>query len=461
MAGMKFLVLGDGLLGKEIVRQTNWHYLSRKKDNFNISDIDSFVELFDDYDTIINCIANTKTYSKDRDQHWMVNVQFVNDLINYCNKSSTKLVHISSDYIYSGSENNASECDVPVHTNNWYGYTKLLSDGLVQLLSKDHLICRCMHKDNPFPYNEAWVDQVGNFDYVDVIASKIIDLVKLNSKGIFNVGTDLKSIYDLAIKTKNVTPIFAPSEAPKNISMDVSKLDRELSKKSPFFSVAIPTYGYNGKGTDFLEHSFNILVSQKFKDFEVVVSDHSVDDTIKNMCIKWKSKLNIFYIRNEKGRGIISPNLNSALQNCKGKWIKILFQDDFLFDTLSLEKQYNFIKSNNGMKWFATRFCHSSDGKNFYRDFYPQWVDNIWTGNNLIGCPSVITIKSDSLLLFDENLNWLMDCEYYQRMFLKCGKPLVLGEFTVVNRTNQDRLTNSIPESQKISEYEKLNKIYA
>jgi len=153
--------------------------------------------------------------------------------------------------------------------------------------------------------------------------------------------------------------------------------------------------------------------------------------------------------------------LNSALQNCKGKWIKILFQDDFLFDTLSLEKQYNFIKSNNGMKWFATRFCHSSDGKNFYRDFYPQWVDNIWTGNNLIGCPSVITIKSDSLLLFDENLNWLMDCEYYQRMFLKCGKPLVLGEFTVVNRTNQDRLTNSIPESQKISEYEKLNKIYA
>ena len=27
----------------------------------------------------------------------------------------------------------ASEEDVPVHNNTWYGYTKLLSDGLVQL----------------------------------------------------------------------------------------------------------------------------------------------------------------------------------------------------------------------------------------------------------------------------------------------------------------------------------------
>ena len=25
------LVIGDGLLGKEIVRQTNWDYISRKK----------------------------------------------------------------------------------------------------------------------------------------------------------------------------------------------------------------------------------------------------------------------------------------------------------------------------------------------------------------------------------------------------------------------------------------------
>ena len=33
---MKIVVLGDGLLGKEIINQTGWDYYSRKKDNLNI-----------------------------------------------------------------------------------------------------------------------------------------------------------------------------------------------------------------------------------------------------------------------------------------------------------------------------------------------------------------------------------------------------------------------------------------
>jgi dTDP-4-dehydrorhamnose reductase len=56
-----------------------------------------------------------------------------------------KLVHLLT-YLYSGSVSNASESDVPVHCNNWYGYTKLLADGLVQLESNNYLICRCTHK---------------------------------------------------------------------------------------------------------------------------------------------------------------------------------------------------------------------------------------------------------------------------------------------------------------------------
>jgi dTDP-4-dehydrorhamnose reductase len=80
-----------------------------------------------------------------RDLHWDINYKFVHELILFCNKNDIKLVHISTDYLYSGSVSNASESDVPVHCNNWYGYTKLLADGLVQL-EFNHLICRCTHK---------------------------------------------------------------------------------------------------------------------------------------------------------------------------------------------------------------------------------------------------------------------------------------------------------------------------
>ena len=39
---MKTLILGDGLLGSEIYNQTNWDFISRKKDNIDISDFHSW-----------------------------------------------------------------------------------------------------------------------------------------------------------------------------------------------------------------------------------------------------------------------------------------------------------------------------------------------------------------------------------------------------------------------------------
>ena len=460
MAELKVIVLGDGLLGQEIVNQTGWNYISRKKDSFDIGNLSSFFEEFRKYSIIVNCIANTDTYSDDKESHWKTNYVFVDELIKFCNKNYIKLVHISTDYIYTGSVENASEEDVPVHCNTWYGYTKLLSDGLVQLQSKDYLVIRCSHKPNPFPYEKAWIDVVGNFDYVDVISNKIVQLINNKSSGVFNVGTELKSIYDLALKTNpNVEPINSPLNVPKNISLNVDKMNNKLLV--PFFSIAIPAYGYNGKGRDFLNQSFNILFTQVFTDFEVVISDHSQDDTIKDLCEAWAKHLNIKYFRNEVGRGVISPNLNNALNNCSGKWIKILFQDDLLFDANTLKNIKDFIDLDSDMKWMASSFWHTNDGRNLHTRLKPTWPDKpIWAGHNSIGCPSAITIKNEDILHFDDDLNWLMDCDYYQRMFLKHGLPKILDVDTMINRIVQDRLTNTIPEQQKISEYEKLKNIY-
>ena len=38
-------------------------------------------------------------------------------------------------------------------------------------------------------------------------------------------------------------------------------------------------------GADYLEYSFNILYQQTFKDFDIVISDNSYDDSIKNVWI--------------------------------------------------------------------------------------------------------------------------------------------------------------------------------
>ena len=221
---MKILVLGDGLLGWEIIKQTNWDFLSRKKDNIDVTKFKNWSHLLFGYDVVVNCIAHTDTYSKDKDLHWDVNYKFVERLTKFCNKKEIKLVHMSTDYIYTNSVNDATENDVPVHLPTWYGYTKLLGDAHVQLKSKNYLICRLSHKPNPFPYDKAWTDIETNCDYVDVISNLVIELINKDVNGVYNVGTKTKSIYDLALETKNVEPINKPLYVPENTTMSLEKL---------------------------------------------------------------------------------------------------------------------------------------------------------------------------------------------------------------------------------------------
>ena len=225
---MRRLVLGDGLLGSELVKQTGWDYISRKKDMMDLKDIVYFIRDIEKYDEIINCIAHTDTYDKNRDKHWNVNYKFVTDLVDAC--IDKKLIHISTDYIYTNSREEASEEDVPVHCNNWYGYTKLLGDAYVQVKSNKHLVIRCGHKKEPFVYEKAWLNQVGNFDYVSVITKLIIELIDKDCSGIYNVGTETKTMYDLAKRTKSDVKcdVYLHPQIPKNISMNLQKLGETI-----------------------------------------------------------------------------------------------------------------------------------------------------------------------------------------------------------------------------------------
>ena len=458
MEKLKVLVLGDGLLGSEIVKQTGWDYISRKKDNFDILE---WYKIPNTYDVIVNCIANTDTYSKERYPHWLVNYYFVENLIKQCRDTNTKLVHISTDYIYAGSEPNATEKDMPIPHKSWYAYNKLLSDELVQLFDNS-LICRCSHKPKPFPYEKAWNDQWSNTDFVDVIASKIITLINGKHYGVFNIGTERKTIFNLANRDEDdmtkYMPIPSPANAPKDVTMSTYKYDTTIG--DPYLSIAIPAYGYNGKGAEFLKHNLEILTNQTFKYFEVVISDHSEDDTISDIVSQYERLLNIKYHKYDKGRGFISPNLNNAMRHCTGKWIKILFQDDFLYGNDSLEIQAKELHSNPNIEWAMTRFYHSNTGKDLYRYYIPSWNNLIWTGDNTMGCPSGMTLRNEDVIFFDENLNWLVDVDYYKKMFDKHGEPWIIHKPTYVNRTHGTGLSSTTSTEVKNKERQIVNGRY-
>jgi dTDP-4-dehydrorhamnose reductase len=232
---IKPLVLGDGLLGTELVKQTGWDYISRKKNKgMDFVNVYSYSELLYNYGVIINCIANTNTYGEDRKDYWDVNFVGVCNLVDHCSKRGKKIVQISTDYIYANSKENASENDVPANAPNWYSYTKLISDAYVQAKSFDYLLIRTSFKPHPFIYKKAITTQLGNFENIQTIAGKIVQLINKNTFGVCNVGHNTSwTIYDMALES---VPDIEPSNEiisdtmPRNITMNVSRMMRILNE---------------------------------------------------------------------------------------------------------------------------------------------------------------------------------------------------------------------------------------
>lgn len=235
---MKVLILGDGLLGSTLHKETGWSVLSRKKDGFDITNTSTYSKILQQSPTsIINCTGYVNNrYDSSKELHWRVNYEGVLNLTDFCNKHSIKLIHISSDTVYANSIPNATEEDVTIHQPSYYSYTKLLSDSYIRVRSNHFLLIRCNHKPTPFPYDEAWVDQIGNFDYIDVLLGKLLLLIENNATGVYNVGTEPKSMYELAKRTvPNVVPIYkGDSRIPHDKTMCLDKysyFEKQIQKK--------------------------------------------------------------------------------------------------------------------------------------------------------------------------------------------------------------------------------------
>ena len=216
-------------------------------------------------------------------------------------------------------------------------------------------------------------------------------------------------------------------------------------------SICIPTYEMGGKGLKFLMQGIESIKIQTFDNYEVIVSDNSEVDDIENYCNEVKKNLNLFYIRNLNKIGI-SSNLNFAIEHAKGNIIKILFQDDFLYDHFALQNLYEAWEKANS-KWLVSVSQHTKDGESYFLKIKPKYNPKIFLGTNTISSPSVLMVSRQDAPLFDENLTWLMDCDYYKSCFSKFGNPALCEQITVVNRVGLHQVSQSkVTRKMKIRE---------
>ena len=224
----KRVIIGGGALGSELAKQTGWKILTRSTDGIDIERSETF-HLLKGATEIINCAAFTDTYSTDSEGAMSTNVDGVHNLIEFCRWKELKLIHISTDFVYAGSVPMATEEDLPIHAPNWYALTKLVGDVMIQRFLPNHLIVRLSHKPTPFPFSKAWLDVRTSADYTPTLVESLIELIETGALGTYNIGSEPRTIFEMASKTRFVEGATSPEGVPKDTTMCIDKYKKHLN----------------------------------------------------------------------------------------------------------------------------------------------------------------------------------------------------------------------------------------
>jgi glycosyltransferase involved in cell wall biosynthesis len=208
----------------------------------------------------------------------------------------------------------------------------------------------------------------------------------------------------------------------------------------PYISICIPAY----KRTNYLKRLLDSIVLQNFKNFEVIVSDDSNDDSVINLIKDYNDTIKIIYFHNSPS--LRTPgNMNFAISKAKGEWIKIIHDDDWLSNENSLQifadatktvRQFIFSAYNNFIekdsRFQLVQFPISLKSKIIAAPL-------LLISNNMIGPPSVSMFHKSVLVKYDTRLNWRVDQEYYIRIIQ------LLKDFEYIN---QPLINVGVSESQ-------------
>ena len=112
-----------------------------------------------------------------------------------------------------------------------------------------------------------------------------------------------------------------------------------MSESKPLVSIIMNCHN----GGKFLEQSVNSIISQTYKNWELIFWDNDSKDDSKKIITKFPDK-RIKYFKSKKFNKLYKSR-NLAIQNAKGDFISFLDTDD-LWQKDKLEKQINFFSKN-------------------------------------------------------------------------------------------------------------------
>jgi dTDP-4-dehydrorhamnose reductase len=291
---MRILVTGkDGQLGRSIHKvisanaeidndygSNEFIFVGRRElDLSNDSNINHYFNSNNKFDIIINCAAYTTVDKAEEESELAnkINHLAVKKIAEIANKQESKLIHISTDYVFDGESNKLyTETDI-TNPINVYGKTKLAGEKALQdIMSTDAIIIRTSwvysEYGNNFvktmlslgkERNELSVvsDQIGSPTYAIDLAEVILGIVNNKDYQDKNQSTQVchysnegeiswyefaKEIFKLAEVDCKVSPIIAEqyptlARRPMNTIMDKNKITKAFGVDTPDWKESLNT----------------------------------------------------------------------------------------------------------------------------------------------------------------------------------------------------------------------------
>jgi glycosyltransferase involved in cell wall biosynthesis len=207
-------------------------------------------------------------------------------------------------------------------------------------------------------------------------------------------------------------------------------------------SIVIPTWEAKGRATELLGCLLNSIKAQTYTNYEVIVSDHSEDDGVKNFCVGYDMDIN--YIRNETGRGNSSINMNVGISAATGDFIKVVHMDDWISNPNTLTLMTNELLANPQYKWGGFSFNHFIEDKG---------ITNMTPSkDSTMGCPSVTFFRNDNNF-FDESLIIVNDKDMHDRLGIKYGEPLIINTQCITIRMHKGQVSHWIGKEKEDAEF--------
>jgi glycosyltransferase involved in cell wall biosynthesis len=204
-------------------------------------------------------------------------------------------------------------------------------------------------------------------------------------------------------------------------------------KEVPAISVCIPAY----KNKAYLKRLLDSVSRQQFRDFEVVITDDSPDEEVRQLADAYQNSFPLVYHKNKEPLG--SPaNWNKAIGLAKGEWIKMMHDDDWLADEKSLGLFYEATLQGNASFIFSGFVNQELETGSRHPFVIRKMDEELLRKNplylfrtNYIGHPSTTLIRNNRKEWFDPTIKWVVDIEFYMRVlregagFMAIHQPLV------------------------------------